>query len=217
MASTLASLSDRVEQTLVDNSNVIWPALAITEGIRSALGEYNLAGKIDDPTFTALTIQNLDTAPATTLPAEHDTVIVWGAAGYCVQARAVDRIDSYQLGSKSADLKAWGDARLKEFKAMLSGIFPKYLAIASTSSGGADPALTAAQIALLTAQAAKTDADTAATTGQEGRSVANAAHRAADEAAEVTRRDDIRTEATNKPWGSWADDSCNHFDGSKPD
>lgn len=41
MATDLASLRDRVEQILVDSTNVIWTTDAVDEGIRRALHEYS--------------------------------------------------------------------------------------------------------------------------------------------------------------------------------
>lgn len=219
MASTLTTISDRVEQTLMDTANLIWDTAALTEGIRSAIGEYNTAALVDDGTAVAVTLNGLDSASATTLPAVHDTVIVWGAGAYCVQARAVDRADSYQLGSDPDKLKAWGDARLREFKIMLGAIFPKYLASAISSGAGGgtvDPAKTAAEIALLTAQAGLAGAQDAHTDGQESREAAAAAQAAADRAAEAARLADLRT-ASNAAWGSWADDDARRYQGEKPE
>lgn len=200
MASTLASLSTRVSQTLLDTGSAIWAAAAVTEGIRTALGEYNFAAKIEDPAAVAVTLNGLDGAAATTLPADHDTPIVWGACAYCVQARAVDRADSLSLGADAVKLKAWGDDRLREFKIMLGTLFPAYLvaALSAGSGGGTDPALSVAQIALLTAQAAHL-------TGEESREAAAAVQAAADRAAEAARLADLRA-AIDPAWGSWADD-----------
>lgn len=211
MASTLASITDRVEQTLADTSNVIWAAAAITEGIRSAMGEYNAAQLIDQPTATAVTLNGLDGAAVTTLPESYDTVIVWGAAAYCAQSRAIDRADSYQLGAKMESLKGWSDQRLRDFKAMLGAIFPTYLTAVAGSSGGAsmDPALTAAQIA-------KLGAETASLTGIESRAAAAAVAAAAAILAEAARVNGLRV-STNAGWGEWEDEDANEFEGGKPE
>jgi hypothetical protein len=192
MASTLSSLSARVSVMLMDTSNLIWDAGTVTEGIRSAIGEYGTAGE------AAVTLNGLDSAAATTLPAVHDTVIVLGAAGYAATARAADRAEAFQLGSESADLKAWGEARLKEFRGMLGFIFPGYLVVLSSSTGGTDAGLVAGQIGLLAAQAA-------AASGQEARAVAAAAAAAAMLAAEVARKMGLR-QSENSPFATWSDD-----------
>lgn len=154
MPSTLTTISDRVEQTLADTSNVIWVTAAITEGVRSALGEYNTAGRVEDAGATACTLNLLDSATVTTLPEVHDTVIVLGAAAYCALSRAIDRADSYQLGADMVHLKDWGDQRMKEFRAMLGAIFPAYMGVAAatgggTTPGGGTPATSAAEAARL--------------------------------------------------------------------
>lgn len=41
-SATLTTLTDRVEQLLLDTLNVVFPAALVNEGIRLALGEYNL-------------------------------------------------------------------------------------------------------------------------------------------------------------------------------
>lgn len=148
---TLATMLTRVRDGLMDSGSQVWTDGALTESIRLALGEYRLAGEVD------VTLQGLDLAAATTLPAAHESLIVWGGLAYAALARAVDRAESFELGSESAELKAWGDKRLQEFKAMLGVVFPGYLVVLSGSSDGstgADPAKTAAEIALLTAQTA---------------------------------------------------------------
>ena len=87
---------------------MIWAAAAITEGIRSALGEYNLAALVDDAAATAKTLNGLDSAGATTLPEAHDTVIVWGAAAYCAQARVIDRAEFYADGHGRGAVESLG-------------------------------------------------------------------------------------------------------------
>ncbi len=205
MASTLTSLSTRVNTYLMDTSNQVWDAATITEGMRLALGEYGLAGN------AAVSLSGLDGAALTTLPANHDTVIVLGGAAYAALAQAADRADGARLGTAGAEFKTWGEARLREFKAMLGVIFPGYLAVLAAGSGtgsgsGADPAKTAAEVALLGAQTTLASAQAAAASGQEGRAAAAAAQAAADKAAEAARVSDLRT-ASNPAWGNWADKS----------
>jgi hypothetical protein len=134
----------------MDTGAKVWDTATVTEGIRLAIGEYSLANK------AAVTLQGLDAAPATTLNALHDTVIVWGAAAYAALSRTVDRADTYQdTGDAPAALKSWGDTRLREFKGMLGFLFPDYLVTISaggSSGGGEDPTKVAAEVALLEAQ-----------------------------------------------------------------
>lgn len=200
MTTTLSSLTTRVQAALMDSGAAVWDAGTVTEGIRLAVGEYGLAGK------AAVTVSGLDGAGETTLPALHDSLIVWGAAGYAAQARSIDRAESFEIGSEAVDLKAWGDQRLKEFRGMLGFVFPGYLVVASSSSSGEDPAKVAAEVALLGAQADLTAAQTAAATGQESRAAAAATLAAADRAAEAARLAGLRSSTAGKPAGTWAND-----------
>ena len=56
MAASLISLSARVSALLMDSSNLIWAAAAVTEGIRSVIGEYSTAKE------SAVTLDGLDSA-----------------------------------------------------------------------------------------------------------------------------------------------------------
>lgn len=62
------------------------------------------------------TIDGLDSATATTIPGQHESLIVLGAAGHAAMSRTIDLIeisgtDLYQVGL----LGAWGQRKLKEF------------------------------------------------------------------------------------------------------
>lgn len=69
------------------------------------------------------TINGLDSATATTIPLEHESLIVLGAAGHAAMSRAVDLIeiagtDLYQVGL----LGTWGQRKLREFTDKLKQI-----------------------------------------------------------------------------------------------
>jgi hypothetical protein len=199
MTTTLTTLEERLRSLLMDAGSAVWDAAALAEAIRLALGEYALAGKVP------VSLAGLDGATETTLNPLHDAAIVWGAAAYAALARAVDRAESFTLGSRAADLKAWGDQRLSEFKAMLGALFPGYL-IAASGGAGADPAKTAAEIALLGAR-------TTALSGDETRAAAAAVREEQKRASEAQERADEAARLaglrnTNNPaWGAWADDA----------
>lgn len=61
------------------------------------------------------TIEDLDSATATTVPTNHETLLVIGASGFAAQERAQDQTQSY-VPSK---IREWAEARLKEFEAGL--------------------------------------------------------------------------------------------------
>ena len=68
-------------------------------------------------------IENLNSATATTLQGDHESLIVLGAAGHAAMSRAEDLIeisgtDLYQVGV----LATWGSKKLREFKQKLSMI-----------------------------------------------------------------------------------------------
>jgi hypothetical protein len=58
------------------------------------------------------TLNGLDGASTTTLPADHETLIVVGATGYVAQ----ERVQEQPGWSVPVRLREWADARLKEFE-----------------------------------------------------------------------------------------------------
>ncbi len=193
---SLSSFLERIRALLMDSGGLIWDDAALVEALRLALGEYSLAGN------APVTLAGLDGASVTNLPELHAALIVWGAAAYAALARAVDRAEAFQTNSAAADLKSWGDQRLKEFKTTLAMLFPGYLA-ALTSGSAADPLKTAAEVALLNAQAQ-------AASGAEARAAAAAQQAAADRAAEASRLAGLHSAAEN-PWGSWSETQANPY------
>ena len=185
MATTLASLLGRVRVLLVDAGSTAWTDALLTEGIRLALGEYNLAG------LTAVTISGLDGAVVSSLDGRHDSVIALGAAGYAGVARAVDQLDALPGGLNQSDgFREWAGARLADFRGMLGFIYPGYL------TGSGDAGKIAAEIALMAAQ-------TATLNGVEARAIAAAARDTAERAAAAARQADLRAGAA--PWGTLTD------------
>jgi hypothetical protein len=194
MAATLSSLTDRVEALVMDIGNRIFDTSTIAEGIRLALGEYNLAR--ESAALAPVTLSGLDGAALTTLDSGHESLLVLGGAGYAAAARAVDRAESFELDKEARDLTSWAEKRLAEFRAMLRSIHPAYGGAISGGTGGEmDPGLLAATIAHLDAQAD-------ALIGQESRAAAAAVQAASERAAEAARLADLRGAAV-PPWGRW--------------
>lgn len=207
----LSELQTRVKTSLMDVGSQIWGVDNLTEALRLALGEVNLASK------AAVTMAGLDGALVTTLPGLQEGLVVWGAAGYAALARAVDRMERGTSGASDAgSLKSWGEARLREFRGMLGTMYPGYLVMLSGSAGsgggaaGEDPGKLAAEIALMGAQSAKTSAEAAAVSGQEGRAVAASAAAAAEKAAEQSRLAGLHG-AADGPWGTWDTSESSHY------
>ena len=206
MPATLATLIDRVEALVMDSGNRVFDVVTITEGLRLALGEYNLAR--ETATLAAVTLNGLDGAAATTLGVGHESLLVLGGGGYAASARAVDRAESFELDQESASLAGWAGKRLSEFRSMLTILHPGYSGATSGSTGGAgvmDPGLLAATIAHLMSQSGLLDEQSTQTAGQESRAAAAALAALADRAAEAARQAELRGAAT-PPWGRWGDD-----------
>lgn len=190
----LTTILTRTSTLLMDSSNRVWDLPNLTEGVRLALGEYNLAG-LAAPGFVPVTLNGLDSGYVTTLPVHHQSALVVGAAGYAAGARSVDRAESFELDHEAHDLAEWSEKRLAEWRRMLRLIFPHYSP--EKEAGNADPAKTAAETALLNAQAA-------AVSGQEARAEDAAQQQAADRAREAARLAELRGSA-EPGWGSWPD------------
>ena len=199
MPATLASLIDRVEALVMDSANRVFDVVTVTEGLRLALSEYNLAR--ETATLAAVTLSGLDGAVATTLGAGHESLLVLGGGGYAASARSVDRAESFELDKESTSLAGWAEKRLSEFRSMLTILHPGYSGASSGSAGGAaamDPGLLAATIAKLTAESGLL-------VGQESRAAAAALQALADRVAEAARQADLRA-ALTPPWGAWKDE-----------
>jgi hypothetical protein len=195
----LTTAIERVRGLLDDaGAPMVWTDAGITAAIRQAVGEYGFAGE------AAVTLQGLDGAASTSLPAVHFAAVCWGSAGYAVLSRAIDQVDAFRLGAPSDDLRAWGEQRLREYKAMLGVVFPGYLVVIAAGSEGQDPAKTAAEVGLLGAQSLLTAAQAVNVEGIEARAAAAAAEVAAEKAAEAARLADLRS-AGGDPWGQWKD------------
>jgi hypothetical protein len=70
---------------------------------------------------TGYTIADLDEAEGSTLTAEGETLVVFGASAYAALQRAQDAVTRiYASANTPAELRAWGEARLKQFEARLA-------------------------------------------------------------------------------------------------
>jgi hypothetical protein len=77
------------------------------------------------------TLDDLDSATATTYPARHDTLIATGAAGFAAQSRALTL-------SESANLNAWAPRNLREWADRQIAIFERGLADAAAREAALD-------------------------------------------------------------------------------
>ncbi len=121
MAETLTSLIDRVEVLLADSNNKSWSTTTITECMRYALNEINLAaGKTST---SAYTINGLDTATETTIPGTDVECLIVGTAFYCAKNRAVDRLEKANLGEgPTTGLDKWANWAESRFTVLLNQV-----------------------------------------------------------------------------------------------
>ena len=69
------------------------------------------------------TLNGLDSATATTVPLEDETLVATGAAGYAATSRAVDLAEQVTLDRLTAQqVRAWGMAKLQEFRSGLKTV-----------------------------------------------------------------------------------------------
>jgi len=119
MAVTLASLITRVEDFVLDASNVKFTEANITDAIRQALADVSLAAGV------VLTIDDLDSATDTTLPPRLEGALVCGAAGFLGLMRAGSRADwESQADAEPKRLAEWGQYWLKYFRGRVDDYYP---------------------------------------------------------------------------------------------
>jgi hypothetical protein len=88
-------------------------------------GDYEPAsGDVMRVFYTQLqTLNGLDAATSTTFPADDESLIVTGAAGYAATSRAVDLAEKVTLDRLTAQqVRAWGLSKLQEFRAGLKTV-----------------------------------------------------------------------------------------------
>jgi hypothetical protein len=88
-------------------------------------GDYEPAsGDVARVFYTTLqTLDGLDSATSTTFPADDESLIATGAAGYAATSRAVDLAEKVTLDRLTAQqVRAWGLAKLQEFRAGLKTV-----------------------------------------------------------------------------------------------
>ena len=115
--SKVEQLEARVMVVLVDQSNRIYSADEIEEGIRQALGVFSLAKN------EVITIEGLDDADETTLESLYEGMLVLGAAGFVVNSRAIEQANAFNQDEKlPADLAAWAEKTIQVFRAQVEEV-----------------------------------------------------------------------------------------------
>lgn len=72
---------------------------------------------------TAQSIEGLDSAAATSLPGEHEAILVGGAAGIVAASRALDLTEQVSISQLAAQqVRAWGLSKIQEFRTALRAV-----------------------------------------------------------------------------------------------
>ncbi len=117
MASTLATLQDRVTVLLADLTHLNYSGNLIEEGIRMAVLEYSLASGADD------TLAGLDGAASTSIPENDCGLVVLGAAGYIASSKTIDRKQQFNLEDQTPRAVAeLGQRLLQRFDRLLGTV-----------------------------------------------------------------------------------------------
>jgi len=105
------------------------------------LGEYQgQSGDVARIFYTAgQTIEDLDSATATTLTGPQESILITGGAGFAALSRSLDLGEQVTLGARVAkEIQAWGEARLERFRALVAAEANR-LALVGRSAVGLPP------------------------------------------------------------------------------
>jgi len=82
------------------------------------------SGEVARVFYTKLqTLNGLDSASATTFPADDETIIATGGAGYAATSRAIDLVEKVTLDRLSSQqVRAWGLGKLQEYRSALKTV-----------------------------------------------------------------------------------------------
>jgi hypothetical protein len=117
MTMTFDTIKERVRCHLNDTAGLIWTDAMLETAVRSALLALS---RIYEEAFT---LEGLDGALETTLPAEDEHALVTGAVAYALTFRASGRFEDASLNQElPAALADWGSAHMARFQTMLAGI-----------------------------------------------------------------------------------------------
>jgi hypothetical protein len=87
------------------------------------LGEYEgQSGDVARVFYTAVqTIEDLDSAAATTLTGPQESILITGGAGFAASSRSLDLEEQVTLGARVAkEIQAWGEMRLERFRSQVA-------------------------------------------------------------------------------------------------
>ncbi|MCB2210187.1 hypothetical protein KQH62_04775 [bacterium] len=114
MTLDLTSVRTAVSQRLDDANRLIWSDVMLDAAVRDSLGAIGRA--LGD----RLTLSGLDEAEETTLPADHQQLLVVGAVAYALTFRVSGRFeDAGARDTPPAALADWAEAQMAHFLALL--------------------------------------------------------------------------------------------------
>ena len=112
-----AKALDDQEENQILRHDLYWSAGSAVLRLQPAAMRKPLTGEKMRIGFErAHTISGLDSAALTTLPAEHEALVVSGAAGYTATMGGISHSESINL----EDLSKWGSSRLSDYRTELS-------------------------------------------------------------------------------------------------
>jgi len=98
MNPTLEELRVRIRAYLMDVAGLVWDDSVLDEAVRLAVADLQRISPI------TLTIEGLDGELVTVLEMDMDGMIVRGGAVYAMEARCIDRADSYEIEPTVSDI-----------------------------------------------------------------------------------------------------------------
>lgn len=124
MTTTLTSIIISAAIVLSDSANAVFDTAALTEAVRLALGELNLARETAGLAPAALS--GLAGAAETTLSPSHDSLLVTGACAYAASSRSAGSAESFTPGSDPEAHRRWAESAFTAFRVMLDALYPTY-------------------------------------------------------------------------------------------
>jgi len=114
MSITLSAIRDQVETRLSDSSNLIFATSTLDEAIRAALSEIATAYGSD------LTLEDLDSATATTMEDQDQNALITGAVAFALRFRLIGKFEeAFPDRNNPENLASAATAVMNHFQSML--------------------------------------------------------------------------------------------------
>jgi hypothetical protein len=124
----LTDFETRLNTALSDSGSILWTLAEKDEALKTALGDISTAAGVK------LTIDDLDSAAATTLDALDESLLIKGAAGYAARTRALERAQRANISETMPDsLLEWAKNQSYYYEQKLPLVKARYLAQSTAS------------------------------------------------------------------------------------